>query len=79
LLCANLLQLAAGEIAGDREPDMVKNDEHRAEKTTSEARTALKKSNKKSQTEDQEGKDKKSQAAKKCDCPPGCVGLPCCF
>jgi hypothetical protein len=37
----------------------------------------LKKSNKKSQ-KDQEGKEKKSQAAEKCECPPGCVGLPCC-
>jgi hypothetical protein len=78
LLCADLLQLAACKNSGDRKRDMAKNHEHSAEKTTTETRTALKKSTKKSQPEDQESKDQKSQAAEKCECPAGCVGLPCC-
>jgi hypothetical protein len=78
LLCANVLQLAGGGNSGDRERDMAGNGGHSTEKTRTEARTALQKSTKKSQPEDQEGEDKKSQAAENCECPPGCVGLPCC-
>ena len=54
------------------------NDGHLAEEKTTEARAAAKKSGKESQPEEQEGEDEKSQVALKCECPPGCVGLPCC-
>jgi hypothetical protein len=58
--------------------DMRKNDENSVPKTSTEARKKLPESAQKSQQEHPEGKDKKRRVAEKCECPPGCVGLPCC-
>jgi len=55
---------------------MKQNRQYPAERTTSE--TALRESAEKSLQEDQENEHGKPQTAAKCECPPGCVGLPCC-
>jgi hypothetical protein len=51
--------------------------EYGAETTKTGERSVLSESTENSQQEDQEDKDEKSQTMK-CECPPGCVGLPCC-
>jgi hypothetical protein len=51
--------------------------EYEAEKTKTGERSVLSESTENSQQEEQEDEDEKSQTMK-CECPPGCVGLPCC-
>src|ERR1700756_3855627 len=59
------------------ETDMRPKNEYEAEKTKTGERSVLSEPPENSQQEDQEDKDEKSQTMK-CECPPGCVGLPCC-
>ncbi len=55
---------------------MRKNDKDSAEKMATE--TTLREIAEKPLQEDPENKNPKPQVTKKCECPPGCVGLPCC-
>ena len=58
--------------------DMKQNDPYLPDKKIAEPPATLRESAEKLPQEDLEHKNTKQRAAAKCECPPGCVGLPCC-